>query len=324
MFIFSKSAIEERRRSGKPTNRVALRVPEQALSFLPIINPAELQPISSSIPSKNSRSNVLPQKAVPNGRKPLKPLTLPGSKPILGQTVIGLRPRGVSEEASTIPTADDLLRESLSSSFEPPLGIALSPDSPSSENEMTFDYNRYLKCNRRESGDPVKENVAKRKSLRKSVSKRSAAPLCRDSSAINDEFGAWTCFADAAENIVPWKIKKNTKRVAEVVAAFLKLHRNVFHDDMEVINNMVTLKSSARAKSPYPKNFVVWLRGDRIYDLEADRGTLEEFIQDCTVAHVSDFNRPEVRNRRSAQGLPAFPYAPGELSKARESASVDE
>jgi hypothetical protein len=316
MYIFSKSAIEERRRSSKPNNRVPLRVTEQALAFLPFLNAPELQPAPAANP-KGSK-NIIPQKAVSTGRKPLKPLTLPGSKPLLGQYVVGMQARRNSEEASTLMTAENLLREPINSATVP--GAIAIPSSSESESDG-LDYHIFLKCNSEEPDDT--ELVAKRRLVRKSSSPKRRF-ISRDLGPNIDDLGEWLSPSLAPPAVEPWTCDKSTRTMCKVVKALLKLHRNVSREDVDIINNMAILKPESRLKSPYPNNFVVWLRGNRIYDLEADRGTLEEFIQDCAISNVTDFNRPDVRNRRAAQALAPFPYAPGETTRQQETASVDE
>jgi hypothetical protein len=187
----------------------------------------------------------------------------------------------------------------------------------SSEEDGSFDYRQYLKENRtRETPED-----GPKETKRPSATKRKSSKVKRTASTTpcaEEEFGRWTCtgtvVGDGDNNGGLWRPTRASRKMAEISAAFLKLHRNVEPHDVEVINNMVILKTESRKKSLYPKNFVIWLRGDRIYDLEADRGTVDDFMQDCNIAHVNDFNRVEVRFRRAEQGLPPFPYAPGQVS----------
>ncbi len=214
---------------------------------------------------------------------------------------------------STPVTVDDATRVE-DDQFPAPLVLL----SPSSSSDGEFNYFQYMKANRPEVA--IEEMLAKKKRKSKLLIKDS---LTVSPSVENDEYGTWTTDSrrDNYESDI-WRNKKVWRRTQDVIGAFMKLHGTDDKGDFEITNNMVSLKIDARRKSSHPKNFVIWLRGDRVYDLEADRGTLEEFIQDCNMAHVFDFNRPDVRSRRAAQGLPPFPYAPGEIGKAAETSSA--
>jgi hypothetical protein len=105
----------------------------------------------------------------------------------------------------------------------------------------------------------------------------------------------------------PKSITKPSKKLVELAAAFKELHK-VCDRDIQIINNMVLITDNGRRATKI-LNFCIWLRGDRVYDCEGDRGTLQEFLDDCRNSSSQDFNRDEVRHRRSQTDLPPFPYA---------------
>ena len=108
----------------------------------------------------------------------------------------------------------------------------------------------------------------------------------------------------------------------DVVRAFCFLHKipsddpihysncleNFHNDKVNVWGGFVSLGESLRCDNKIP---CVWIRGNRVYDLDGDRGSIEEFITDCNNHQKLDIMRPEIRQRRAKAGLPPCPYAPG-------------
>ena len=141
------------------------------------------------------------------------------------------------------------------------------------------------------------------------------------------------------ENLTPWEVPRKLEisrptkqakiklhpQLKRVVHAFCLLHRlpppKNFADlrpylskplesstGLNVFSNWIWLSPDSRHGRKPP--FSIWLRGTRIYDLDADRGSIDDFINDCNKADRVCINRDEVRARRSRAGLPPFPYAP--------------
>jgi len=137
--------------------------------------------------------------------------------------------------------------------------------------------------------------------------------------------------------IGPWdapvlKIHKKMKpvrlilhaRLKEVVYAFCQLHRipqprtltslEPFTSrpienstGLNLFGNWIWLGPDMREGRKPP--FSIWVRGSRVYDLDSDRGSIDEWMSDCSRADRLDINREEIRLRRAKAGLPPFPYA---------------
>ena len=207
-------------------------------------------------------------------------------------------------EITETPTRPSLFRE-------PPI-IEPSPlvDPPSPLSEQDHSLDKYRKRFQ------VPEPVTPPKKLKK-ISRPILPP---------ETLGPWEPLKIARNfrPVKPAKLRLHAQ-LKRVVQAFCILHRLTplknfsqlrpysnkqleSSSGLNVFSNWIWLAEDSRQGRRPP--FHVWVRGSRVYDLDADRGSVEEFISDCNKADRVDINRDEVRARRAKAGLPPFPYAP--------------